>query len=707
MNKPSTFLTLLGYGALACSTPALAQKNAPDQDKVLDQDNAVISLETLTINAQRREQASIDVPVSVRALSADEIRQREIDSTEEALNSIPNAQITRMRNSGTEWNISLRGIGDAAALNVDSSVAVYVDDVFVSDSSGFNFEFFDLDTLEVLRGPQGTLYGRNALGGAINIRLQDPGDETGGRVSAMYGSDNEVRVGASVDLPSDDRRLRTRISALYAGHDPRIENHYPGAKDADDLEAAGLRIKTDYDISDRTLLQLSLDHADTDRILATGAFDTVADKGVETFEATTSSLKKSGASVRLSHELDSMLFKSITAFHDTDGQSHGARPETILRNLADADVSSRSWTQEFQLSSDTDSDFSWTAGLFGMISSTDRVSSLDNLDTGASERSLSTTDTDSWAVYGEGRWQLSPRFAVALGGRYSADSKSLNYRHIGDLTPVFGAGFAPQQNIRLKRDFSAFSPQVTLEFRPDQQTMLYAKAGSGYKAGGFNTEFVTVDKIDFGKETLWNYEVGIRSGLFGGRGFLNAALFYADWRDQQALIFENFQSRVASAGKSRVQGAELELFIEPSPGLSLSTGLGYTDATFREFNNADLMGNNANGNQQPRVPALTGFASIEQQQALFDGIQGFYRMDYSYRDGFYWDSLNTLKEPELHMLDLSIGVRQKDWEVRLFMKNALDKEYNVQAFPGTPGLFAAQAAPGEARTLGLRVNYEF
>ena len=165
-----------------------------------------LALEALTVTAQRREQQIIDVPISVRALSGDAIEQREIDSTEEAMNSVVNAHITRQRNTGTEWNISLRGIGDAAALNVDSSVAVYIDDVFIGDSSGFNFEFFDMAALEVLRGPQGTLYGRNALGGAINIRLQEPGREFGGKVTAMLGSDSELRAGGSVDLPSEDGR---------------------------------------------------------------------------------------------------------------------------------------------------------------------------------------------------------------------------------------------------------------------------------------------------------------------------------------------------------------------------------------------------------------------------------------------------------------------------------------------------------------------
>lgn len=666
-----------------------------------------LALEALTVTAQRREQQIIDVPISVRALSGDAIEQREIDSTEEAMNSVVNAHITRQRNTGTEWNISLRGIGDAAALNVDSSVAVYIDDVFIGDSSGFNFEFFDMAALEVLRGPQGTLYGRNALGGAINIRLQEPGREFGGKVTAMLGSDSELRAGGSVDLPSEDGRWRTRVSALYSGHDARVENRFPGASDVDDLDAKGVRFKSDYDLSDRTLLQFNVDYADTERLLAVGEFGTVADTGVNTFDPSESSLQNTGGSVRVTHDLGTMLFKSITAYRDTDGQSHGARPEEAFRNLADADVASSGWTQEFQLRSAEEEALSWVAGVFGRTSSTDRVSSLDNIDTGASERSLSEVETSSWAVFGETRWQVSPSVALTVGGRYSMDRKSMDYQHIGDLTPVFGVPFAPQQRIEQERDYTDFTPQVTLEVQPSDQVLLYAKAGSGYKAGGFNTEFVTVDEVDFGKETLWNYELGGKLGFWEGRGFLSAALFYADWRDQQALIFENFQAFVASAGKSRVQGGEVEVFIEPIVGLTLSTGAGYTDATFREFDNADLQGNNADGKQQPRIPAWTAFASVEQVLPLPGDRQGFYRLDYRYRDAFYWDNLNTLEEPELQLLDASVGMRQGAWEGRLFVKNVLDKAYHVQAFPGSPGLFPAQAALGEERTFGVRVNYEF
>jgi len=205
--------------ALAMILAAPAAAHAQDDGAPDDSTDAA----TILVTAQRREERLVDVPISVTVVDDAILRARAVPDTEGAFATAPNVDITRTRNSGTEWNIAIRGVSNAAALNVDESVAVYIDDVFVSDSSGFNFELFDLASLEVLRGPQGTLYGRNAIGGALNIRTVAPGNEFGGRLSLLYGSDNELRAGAALDLPSGDGRWRTRIAGLYTRHDATLD----------------------------------------------------------------------------------------------------------------------------------------------------------------------------------------------------------------------------------------------------------------------------------------------------------------------------------------------------------------------------------------------------------------------------------------------------------------------------------------------------
>jgi len=423
-------------------------------------------LADIVVTAQRRDQRLIDVPISLRVLDAEELRARQIRDMEGALDSVPNATITRMRNTGTEWNIAIRGVSNAAALNVDGSVAVYIDDIFVPDSSGFNFEMYDLAALEVLRGPQGTLYGRNATGGALNIRTQAPGDDLHGKLSLLYGSNNEVRAGGAIDLPTAHGRLRTRISGLYARHDGRIANAAAGAKDVDSLDAYGLRFRSIYDASDSTSIEIGGDYAKTHRLLGGGDLATVDKVGVNLLYPTDSRLQNGGGSLKISHEAGGVTLRSITAYRATKGISRGSRPEIILNDVDDANVEQHSWTQEFQILSPQDRPLTWIVGLFGQDYTVRRLSSLVNLDYGLGEYSHSRVKGSSLGVFAEARWAFAPRLALTLGGRYTDDRKQLHYTHEGSLAPLFGFPFAPEQTIDNKRDWGAFTPHAVFEFLP-------------------------------------------------------------------------------------------------------------------------------------------------------------------------------------------------------------------------------------------------
>lgn len=661
----------------------------------------------VVVTAQKRDQPLIDVPISLRVLAGEEIRARQIRDMEGALDSIPNAAITRQRNTGSEWNIAIRGVSNAAALNVDGSVAVYIDDVFVPDSSGFNFEVYDLAALELLRGPQGTLYGRNATGGALNIRTQAPGTAFGGWLSAVYGSDDEVRLGGAVDLPTADGRLRTRIAGLYARHDGWIDNQAAGSKDVDSLDAYGLRFRSIYEASETTRIELAGDYAKTERLLGGGDMATVDDDGVNLLYPTDSRLKNGGASLKVDHQVGGVTVRSITAYRATRGISRGSRPEVILNDVDDANVDQHSWTQELQILSPQDRPLTWLAGAFGQRYAVERLSSLVNLDYGLGEYSQSRVKGTSLGVFAEARWAFAPRLALTVGGRYTHDDKRLHYAHSGSLAPLFGYPFAPAQALDDKRAWGAFTPQAVIEFLPSQGLRAYAKVSRGYKAGGFNTEFVALDNVSFGKESVWNYELGAKGRLLDGRAFLSAAIYRLDWDDQQVLNFFNGQSHVSNSDRSRSQGGEVELTLRPTPAFTLTGGFGYADAKFLRFPNADPYGNAADGNRQPRASKYSGSASAQYERALGQGWGGFARIDYSYLSSFYWDALNQLREPERHLVDASVGVSRGGLSARLFVKNATDRKYHLYAVNGTAGFFPAQATPADRRTFGLSIEQSF
>lgn len=697
---------------LALFSPMMVLAEHTTQD-TSDAATDLYTLDPLIVTADRREQHAFDVPTSIQSFDRKAIDHGLYENTDELIRAVPNAHISQQRAGTGETNISMRGVG-TTTVNVDQTIGFYVDDIPVTSVSEFGLEYFDIDSIEVLRGPQGTLYGRNALGGVIHIKTAQPEHEQKAKLTTSYGSDNEKRFSVMANTPIISDKVLGRFNFLHASRDERINSSVDGLDDIDDLHLNAARGKLLFLPNDRLRLLVSADFLDSKQTTGIGDFVTATKQGVNTLRPAVIEKKSNGISLEGQYQFDNMKLVSLTSLRHHDQQGQGSRPETenysplnpmtvVFNNDFTAALDQTTITQEFRLESTDEQPLSWIAGIFLQRNDADRVSDIINIPTNLYERSFADTKDRSIALFTDATYEVDPQFSVTAGIRASWDKKELDYRHEGSFLPLFGANFAPNQTLNQKQSFNDVSPRLVFEYKLTPDVNIYTKASRGYKTGGFNTEFVALGTSSYGKESIWSYEAGIKSRLLDGRLEMDLNIFHMDWSDQQMLIFANGISQVSNAEKSESKGMEFQVRARPVENVFLSASLGYVDAKFTDTPPSL----NVDGNQQPNTPEWSASITGQIEQQLFTNTLGFIRVDVSYQSSFYWDVQNTLEEPNHTFVNLSTGIETDDYEVTLFAKNLSDEEYRVFALSGTPGFFGDLAQPGHGREIGIRASIKF
>lgn len=707
----ASYSTLLLAGVSTISVTACIALSSPaGAEEIADS----LVLDPITVTADRRLEDALDVPTSMHITSGEVVEQRFIEDTEALIRSVPNANLTKLRSSLGELNFSIRGVG-TTTINVDQAIGYYIDNVPVASISEFGAEFYDIERIEIQRGPQGTLYGRSALGGVVNILTKEPGDELEARLSGVYASDNERRVHAMVNLPIISDTLLGRFNFLGAAHDGRIHNIATGKSDIDEFDSLAGRGKLLFRPNETMQFTLSGDISDSEYTNGFGNFDTVLDDGVDQTRPQVTDKLNYGVSLESNFDFDTFSIVSLSGFRAMDLKGSGSRAERsvfgfyAIDNDSNGTLDQKTFSQELRVQSDDEGRLKWTTGLFFQYNDADRTSDIVNVSNGAFvtpglfERSYSTTKDTSFAVFGDATYDLTEKLSVTSGVRATWDQKELNYRHEGSFAPLFfGSSFAPQQTLDQKANFSDVSPRFALEYKITPDINIYGKIGRGYKAGGFNTEFVGATNTAYDKENIWSYEAGLKTRLFDGRFEFEANVFHMDWRDQQILLFNSGISSTANAKKSRSQGVELEARAYPVDGLVVRGSAGYVDATFTDAPGALSSGGNAKGNFQPNTSKWSASLGARYETSVFGNLTAFIDGEWQYKSSFYFDVDNNIKEPEHNFVNLSGGVKGENFELSLFAKNVFDEKHRVEAQPEVPGFFAAQAQPGTGRVIGVK-----
>jgi iron complex outermembrane receptor protein len=704
----------------------------------------VPTLEEIVVTARKRAETLEESPVSVRAFTEAEIASAGIETPADFIGLTPNVTLVQTQNAGNSF-INVRGISQAR--NSEMSVAVLVDGVLMPNPAQFNQQLFDIEQIEVLRGPQGALYGRNAIGGAITIVTQQPTDELSGKFELGADSGPGYTARGTLSGPLSDT-LKYRLSGSYVDTDGYIDNPFLG-EEADPYKDVSARLKLLWDPSETFSadLRLTTSALDTQALyfnIAAEADDTslpvrVNNAGVNERDLFTVSLK-------LEWDGDYGSFTSITAYDDLEELLTGdqfsflPREESFLNvetsgfgdfirfltGDAVVDLSQTqfldtdSWSQEFRFVSPTERRFRYIFGVYGI--STDRFISTGNqIDRGNGVFPVFRTprpsvfvdpadlspqlgllsdgqDNFAWAVFGEATYDLNDLFEASFSLRYDEDT-----RENTTLTePLYDPTMIPLVPGTVREEtWSDLQPKVTLRYRPNDDTTFYGGYSRGFRSGGFNQsgvgEAVPEPGIEdiFDEQTADTYEVGVKSVLGGGRIFTSLSAFYTDFEGAYFFFFDPTTStqNLGSIPETEYIGLELEGNAQFNDYLSGYFGIGYTDSEIKEAADpADV------GNQAPLVSEYTlNLGGVFRYPLeLFGGnTDGVIRVDYQKIGDTWWDPGNISVRSPVDLVDVRIGFDvEDDWSLMLWAKNALDEEYNAEFSPGpAPGAHFLFKAP--------------
>ncbi len=562
----------------------------------------------IIVTARRRDESLIEVPIAVTAFSGETLEARGVPDITGLQFKAPNLTLQVARGSNSTLIAFIRGVGQQDPLwGFEPGVGLYIDDVYVARPQGAVLDIFDVERVEILRGPQGTLYGRNTIGGAVKYVTRRLGDEFSGRVRATYGSYNQVELTGTVAVPLGSG-LSVGGGVAWYQRDGFGTNLTTGAEHYNrDVLAA--RLSAEYDngpvfvrlAGDRTLDRSNPRHGhrltgnlgQPEFAPLPNVYDTRAGIG------DTNRVLTQGASLTAEIALDDRLtLKSITAHREGDTTTvidFDNTPGPVLDVPAFYD--DRQFTQEVQLTFEG----SRLQGVLGGFYLDGRASGAFDTVLGLANLSIltsGTVKTKSIAFYGDMSFDLTEQLKLSGGLRWTRDEKTgtvFRQNFTGIRSPEFGNPAAIPGLVRTNytndRTDEKFTPRIALSYQPDRDLNLYASWGRGFKSGGFDMRgdavFTPFTVDGYRPETIDSYEVGLKGAFLERRLFLNMAAFYSDYRDVQITIqapsAAGISSVVDNAGKARIHGFEIEALARPSDNFQLNLALGYTNARFTEF----------------------------------------------------------------------------------------------------------------------------
>lgn len=680
-------------------------------------------LDEVTVTARRRSESIQDVPVAVSAFGEEQIKDLQASTVEGLQGAVPNMNIAQGRGSANSVNVFIRGIGQPDALQTfDPGVGMYVDDVYYSRINGALFSLFDIQQLEVLRGPQGTLYGKNSTGGAIKLTTKNPFDNEGGAVEVTAGDYGRLEGRFYVSGKLSDT-LAGSIAGAKITNDGYVKDAVSGKRYNDD-DTEAFRAKLAYQPTDNFSAVLSLDTTKQDAALTLGRpmapllQTSLAPAGVivlqpgETGEwnrrAQTSFqngegqyLKHSGASLSMNWDINEQFtLKSISSYRKLKTKSYidiDASEYELGDVLVALDQNQKS--QEFQLHYDNGSNLHATFGAYYMKENVPSYQEAyaDDLFSflGGKVPFLRTIDDDltttSTAAFAHVNWEFVPTWTVAAGVRWTKDKKDYDR----STSTFWGAPFASLNGtvaFDAKASWTAVTPSISLQKEFSDNLMGYVSANRGFKSGGFNGRANTVydtQHAKFDPEYVWTYELGLKGSSADHRLRGTATAFYSNYSDFQARVSQDVGTfPVLNAAKLNIKGIELEGSALLGESTTLSAQLGWMDAKYDSFEDFRLDPSYAgydptvNHDHVPFSPDVTARVALQHAFSLGDNGSLTFGGDVSYRSET-WLSVDNRKvlSQDAYTLLGAYGVwdsPQLTWQVRAGVRNLTDKQYKTE-----------------------------
>ena len=670
-------------------------------------------LEEVVVTARKRDESLHDVPVAVNAFSAADIQSAGIERPQDFIALTPNVTMVQTQNQGTSF-ITVRGISQAR--NSEPSVAVLIDGVSLANPSQFNQELFDIEHIEVLKGPQGALYGRNAIGGAIIIRTREPTDELAGKVQLGYDSGPGYKVRASVSGPvGDSKTLKFIASGSYFKTDGYTENTFLH-HEADPFKDASGRLKLLWSPSDTFTADARVYYSEVNtQALYFNITESVNNTSlpVRVNNAGVDERNLRGASLKLDVTTPIGTLPSISAADHIDELLTGDQfnflpiPESVLFKFFGADQAQHqfldvdAYSQELRLASPGDAPLRWIVGAYFI--GTNRFISTGNvfdLGTGVVPRVERTPlplfnpqftfladsqNNKAWAVFADASYDLTAKLEGDVSLRYDRDDRKNTTDTPAQFIPAPLVGVAFPGQVR-KKSWDDLQPKATLRYRASDAWMVYGGYSRGFRSGGFNQTGVGAAGIPgindlFDQETADTIEAGVKGLLADRRVSVGLSVYHTTAKGSYFFVFDPNTStqNLGNLGKVDYRGLEFETSAQAAEGLELYFRLGLTDSEIKESSRAasDV------GNQAPLVSKYTGNVGLQYRHAVTPGgLQGVFRVDYERIGPTYWYPDNfTVRDP-VNLVNLRVGVEQGAWSLTAWAKNLFDEKYNAEWSPG-------------------------
>ena len=684
-------------------------------------------LEEVIVTAQRREERLQEVPIAITVQSGEQLDKAGVTNLRELVVVAPSVRIA---GAGANAQPSIRGVqSQQTDPGNDPNVAVYVDGVYQANQIANSVDLPDVRQIEVLKGPQGTLFGRNATGGAIRVFTLEPEFTLTGRVSLDYGRFNDVVAKGYVSGPLLGDTVAASLSAFREDSDGYHRDIVTGEDDVGGIESTVVRAKLLAKPTDSVSLLLTLaymDRWDGDTTpYATIGGNTIARLfpgaafGDKPYEFTTNreaflDSKVNLASLKMDFDFAAGTLTSVTAYNETDAyytqDGDASSLDLLYYGLNELQ---EDFSQELIFSSRKQGRFSAVGGLF-YYHADGRYDPLDVLGAFAGPVPIyvwSKQVTEAYAVFGELTYDLTDRLSVVGGVRYSDETRTAHG------TFQFGSGPEPAMPRMGEKSWDSFTPRVSLRYQLPAGDNLYLTYSEGFKSGGFN--IAAVSPIPFDPENLDAIELGIKTSP-DRRLTANVAAFYYDYSDQQVMTVANNFNITANAASSEIYGLDADLTARVTDDFTLTAGLALLQAEYDSYPDAvvlePLMGADcrcgntnvvidASGNTEPRSPDWTLGLTADYAHDF-----GFGPLDFSvtayHSDDFYWDSNERIREPSYTTVSAQIAWQPVDSGFRLSLwgRNLTDEEHSRAVFLLETYDGISYARP---RTYGLGVEYSF
>ncbi|WP_173179441.1 TonB-dependent receptor [Desulfosarcina ovata] len=662
-----------------------------------DDQSELIQLEAITVTAEKQEEEVQKVPSAITVFTETALEDAGLNEIGDVIRQVPNMTFGETFLGKSPIFRGLR----ASQFTSKTPVVMYVDGIPFDNSYNFYADLSNIERIEVLRGAQGALYGRNSIGGIINVISKKPDNSVDAKITAEYAENETYMTKAYANGPIIKDRLFAGLSGSWSQTEGFMDNTYPGEDTFDDNESWGAKAHFSWLPTERTTVAF---HADANH-LSNDNGSIIRSDEVRYYDIRDPDDKAetdaANLAMNVTHEWDSIEFHSVSTFGESEYQY---RQNINYYAAADKwigffDTKITLFTQEFRFQSkDADGGIKWLGGVFysneneDIIESSSIMNSLATIGYNTKGSRNGELVSDAMSIFGQTTIPLAYRIKLTAGLRYEHINKDLDIDYV--KTRVDTGALLASSNLALEDDWAAFLPKGTLSWNIRENTMVYFGVSKGYLPGGLNAQASDKDTAKFDEQTSIDYEIGAKTQWLDNRLTINVAMFYMDIEDMHVYSMPAPSVWVASnAGSATSRGIEVEARARPLKGLDITAQFGWIDAEYDEYEGYE-------GNKTQGTPEYT--INLAAQYRHASGLFG--RAEMQGNGETYYNDGNTDSQDSFEVYNLKIGYEASRWDLYFYCKNILDEEYF--SYGRSCGIGTLKEV-GDPRTFGVVASVNF